>query len=151
LADRALFIAWPCAIAAAAVRVLARRRAWPVAIGYAVAVAVLVLGYPALRFAALRQAYLAIELSALAIGVVAVSAWWRQGWPSVRAGERQPLDVSGRVAAVLVLGHFAAVVSGPYRIDLFGEGWALAQLAYVVIFSAVFLLQFGEVLTRAER
>ena len=47
---RALFIAWPCAIAAAAVRVLARRRAWPVAIGYAVAVALLVLA--AIAFAA---------------------------------------------------------------------------------------------------
>jgi hypothetical protein len=67
-ADRALFAAWPAALAAVALRVLARRPAWPVAIGYVASVAVLVGWYPALRFDALRKAYLAIELAAGFVG-----------------------------------------------------------------------------------
>ncbi len=148
--SRALFIAWPYALAAAAVHVLARRRAWPVALVYIAAVGLLVLGYGWLRFDALRKAYLALELVALAIGLASVAKWYAAGWRRERAGKPEPVDFSGRIAAGLVLGHFATVVTGPYRFGLFGEAWAIAQLAYVVVLAVLILLQLLEVLTHAE-
>lgn len=136
-ADRALFIVWPAALAALALRVLARRSAWPVAAGYMLAVAVLAFSYPSTRFDVLRQAYLLVELAALAIGVASLVAWHRRSWGIERA------DITTTIAIVLVLGHLASVVSGPYRVGLFGEAYDLNRLAYLAIFATVDLLQLG--------
>lgn len=142
--DRALWIAWPAALAAMSLRVLARRRSWPVAVGYVAAVVVLVVGYRALRFDALRKVYLAIELLSLAIGVGSLVTWYRRAWRRERAG------LSVRVAGVLVAGHLAMIVTGPYRFGLFGQAWALAHVAYVAILSAVILLHVGALLIRDD-
>jgi hypothetical protein len=47
--EQAMFVSWPIGIVALAIRIFARRRAWPVAIAFAVVVGVLVLGYPTIR------------------------------------------------------------------------------------------------------
>jgi hypothetical protein len=126
-ADRLLVLVWPFALAGAAVRVLARRPAWPMGIGYIVAAAALIVGYPALRFDALRRALLAIELAALLVGVGALMTWFRR---AVRVDERG--DVSIRTAAVLVLGHGAMVIT-TYAAGLFGEAWKVGQSAYLAV------------------
>ena len=139
-ADRALFIAWPAALAACAVRVLARRAAWPVAIGYVAAALALIVSYPWTRFEVLRRAYLAIELAALVVGLGSAVSWHRRAWGRERA------DFSTTIALVLVGGHFATVLAGPFRIGLFGQAWALAQLAYFAILLIVVLLHVGALL-----
>ena len=145
--DRALFIVWPFALAAAAVRVLARWPAWPFAIGYVVAASVLIAGYPSLRHETLRKTYLALDLLVLVPATGALAAWWIRGWRSARAGEPPRADYSGRAVAMLVAGQIGIVISGPYRIGLFGEAWELAIVGYVLIIGAVVLLQLLEVLT----
>lgn len=147
---RALYLAWPYALAAAATTVLGHRRAWPLALLYAAGVAVVVLGYSWIRFDVLRKTYLALELVALAFGVASLARWYAAGWRRGRAGKPEPADFTGRTAAMLVAGQFVIVVTGPYRFELFGESWAIAQIGYAILLSAVVLLELGEVITRAE-
>lgn len=137
-ADRALFIAWPAALAACAVRVLAERRVWPVVLGYAGVVVALAVTYPLTRWGVLRLCYLAVDLIAGLVGLAAFITWTRRYWGKRRA------DVSVTVTAVLVAGHFASIVAGPYRFGLFGSEWSLIQLAYLILFSILILIQAGE-------
>lgn len=53
--DSALFLAWFAALGALSLWIFLRRRPWPVAVVYALAVAALVLGYPTLRYDTLRH------------------------------------------------------------------------------------------------
>ena len=138
--DRALWIAWPAALAALALHVLACRRVWPVALAYAGGVAALVLGYPVLRFEVLRQAYLLVELAALAVGIASAGAWWRRTWGRRAAAMPEVLTL------LLMAGHLATVVAGPYRLTLFGEAWALAWVSYSLILGTVVLLHLGALL-----
>jgi hypothetical protein len=105
-----------------------------VAIGYAAAVMALVLTYPRTRFDVLRQVYVAIELAALALAIGAAVSWHRRAWGRERA------NFSTTIALVLIGGHLATVIAGPYRVGLFGQAWVLAQLAYFAILATVVLL-----------
>jgi hypothetical protein len=135
--ERALFIAWPALLAGVALRLLARRAAWPVAVGYVAAVIFLAVSYPWTRFDTLRRALLIIDLCALAVEIVSLAAWHFRTWRRERA------DIATTIAIVLIAGHFATVVAGPYRLGLFGEAWKLAQLVYFMNFATVTLLQLG--------
>lgn len=135
--DRALFIAWPAALAGCALRVLAERRVWPVVLGYLVAAIGLAATYPLTRWNVLRSCYLAVDLAAIFLGLISLVTWLRRHWGRKRA------DVSVTVTAVLVTGHFASVVAGPYKFGLFGGEWYLMQLAYLILFSVMILIQGG--------
>ena len=135
--DRALWLVWPAALAAASLRVLARRRIWPVAIVYVAAVAALCIGYPALRFDTLRRAYLACELVALTTAIGSLVTWFRQSYGQVRS------TITVLSAGLLSAGHFVAVVAGPYRFGLFGQVWELALIAYFATLLAVVAFHLG--------
>ncbi|HSN97292.1 MAG TPA: hypothetical protein VLS89_03305, partial [Candidatus Nanopelagicales bacterium] len=142
--DGALFIAWPAALAACAVRVLAERRAWPVAIVYVAMSVALAASYPDARGSTLRLWYLAAVLGASLAGVASLAFWLRRHWGKKRA------DLAVTVTALIVAGHLASVLAGPYRFGLFGAEWYLIQLAYLLLFSIVILLQGGALWGRKE-
>jgi hypothetical protein len=128
--EHALFLGWPFGIAAVAVWTLARRQPRLVALLYLAAVACLVVSYPTIRGEGLRRFYLAAELTSLLISLAALLP----ALGRIRQGE-QPATVSMVSAGLLIAGHFAAVVFGPYRFGLFGA-WNLAQTSYLVIYGA---------------
>ena len=140
--DGALFIAWPAALAACALRVLAERRAWPVALAYAAVTVALAASYPEVRGASLRLWYLAVDITASLIGLGSLVTWLRRHWRKQRA------DLAVTITALLVATHLAAVLAGPYRFGLFGAEWYLIQLAYLLMFSIVILLEAGALLAR---
>jgi len=142
--DGALFIAWPAALAACAVRVLAERRAWPVAIAYVAMSVALAASYPDARGSTLRLWYLAADLAACLVGVASLVFWLRRHWGKKRA------DFAVTVTALIVAGHLASVLAGPYRFGLFGTEWYLIQLAYLLLFSILILMQGGVLWGRTE-
>jgi hypothetical protein len=135
--DSALYLAWPAALAALALLTLGRRSAWLVAAGFSVVVAFMTVVNP--RGDDLRQTYLAAELVALFSCAVSLIAWYR------RREERA--NTTTLSAGVMVAGHFATVLTGPYRFGLFGKVWALAQWAYLAIIGIVLLLHVGSLWT----
>ena len=137
--DTALYVAWPAGIAAVALHTLAHRSPRAVLLAFLAIVAALVIGYPTIRGEVLRKTLLGIELAALLVGLASMVAW---------RGRRERFTVSTLCACVLVVGHFGTVISGPYRFGLFGEAWVLAQVAYLLIFAVVILLQGGSLWER---
>lgn len=129
--EQALFVAFPLGITALAVRVLARRRAWPVAVAWLAAVAVLALGYPTIRRELLQSVYLAIELAALLGALGAAWIWWRS-----KARGEPPDDAIQLCIAI----EFAAV-AGPYAAGLIDVTWPIAQGLYSGLFLILFALQ----------
>lgn len=133
-AESALFIAWPFGIAAQALWVFSRRRPRIVALAYIITVVALIMGYPATRGRALQRIYLGAELSCLFVALAALFPWLAR---LSRLQDRVTLTSS--CTGLLVTGHFAAVVSGPYRVGLFGA-WSIAQASYLAIYSAINLM-----------
>lgn len=140
--DRAMFITWPAVLGACAVRVLAERRAWPVAIMYAGFVVILATSYPVARWGALRRWYLAVDITASLIGLASLITWLRRHW-----GTKRP-DLAVTTTAVLIAAHFTTIIAGPYRFGLFGPEWYLAQLAYLLMFCIVILLEAVALVSR---
>lgn len=132
--DTALFLVWPAALAALARYTLAKRSPLPVLLGYVAVNVVLVLAYPAIRTDLLRRVLLAAELVALLVGMAAVISWRLR---------HERANVTTLCTGVLVVGHFATVVAGPYRFGLFGEVFVIAQWAQVLIYAVLILLQAG--------
>jgi hypothetical protein len=73
--EQALFLAWPAGLAALTLWTYLRWRPWPVVLGYATTIAVLIIGYPGLRGALVRKAYLGFELACVALAVGAFVHW----------------------------------------------------------------------------
>jgi hypothetical protein len=130
--EHAGFLVWSGGIAALSLAVLARRPArWALA-AYGVAVAVLVVSYPAIRGEDLRRYYLACEMLALATALVSGVAWWRR---------REPPTLPA-AAALLIAALDIAVLFGPYRVGLF-TSWRFAQAVYVVLYLVLVVIQGG--------
>jgi hypothetical protein len=129
--DRALYLAWPAAVAALAVRVFTARRTWPVWLTWAAVCACLALSYPASRFDTLRRVYLAADLGAAVVSCGLLVPWWR--------GET-PADLSTVSTAVLSAALLVWVLTGPHRYGLFAEAWNLSPYAYVLAMGSIVLL-----------
>jgi hypothetical protein len=132
IADSALFLAWFAGLAALSLWLFLRRRPWPVAVVYGLAVLALVIGYPALRHGALQRFYLAAELAALCVGLGSLARWIGREAP------RLP-----HVAAACVLAtDLATLVAGPWRFNVFGA-WSLALVMYAALYATLVVLQAG--------
>ncbi len=130
--DSALFLAWPLGIAALARWTFAGRRPWPVLAAWALAVAVLVLGYPTLRGDLLRKVLLGIELAALAVAVASFVAFvWARRDPRLE-----------HLAAMLILALEGATLAGAWALGPFA-GWGAAQITYSVLYAVLAVLQGG--------
>jgi hypothetical protein len=132
--DTALYVAWPIGIAAVALTTLAQRSMRPAIFAYFIVVAGLMIGYPTIRGDVLRKVLLGIELASMLVGIASILAWRRR---------RERSTTATLCTSILVAGHFGTVLSGPYRFGLFGEAWVLAQVAYVLIYAVVIVLQAG--------
>jgi hypothetical protein len=130
--EHAGFLVWPAGVAALMLAVLGRRRAWPALVAYGIAVAVLILAYPAIRGDLLRRYYLACELGALATALVSATAWWR----------RREAPALPAAAALLIAALDLAVLFGPYRVGLW-TAWPFAQAVYVVLYLVLVTIQGG--------
>jgi hypothetical protein len=144
LAEQALAMAWPCALMVTSWRVFSGLRSrWAMGVAvcvWLVAGAVLVLARPyghpgddpaarVARAAFVARLLLAVELAAVAGGVVAV---WRAWTPARRWGS-SPVHA----AALVLLATEAAVATiGPFVRDPFSD-WDAARALYVVGFVAV--------------
>ncbi|HLM73225.1 MAG TPA: hypothetical protein VK459_11055 [Polyangiaceae bacterium] len=132
--DAALYVAWPIGIAAVALNTLAKRSMRPAIVAYVIVVAGLIIGYPTIRGEILRKVLLGIELASMLVGLASILVWRRRSERST---------ITALCTSVLVVGHFGTILSGPYRFGLFGEAWVLAQVAYVLIYAVVIVLQAG--------
>jgi hypothetical protein len=130
--EQAPFIALPFAVAALAIHVLAKRRAWPIALAYVAVVAVLVLGYPlGLRRELLQSFYLGVTLAALAVSLGAAVVWWRAMAPTTPP-ER---------ATLLMVAAQAATIAAPYAFGLIDVTWPAGQGVYFGIYAVLFTLE----------
>lgn len=130
--DTALYVAWPIGIAAVALTTLAQRSMRPALFAYVIVVAGLIIGYPTIRGEILRKVLLGVELASMLVGLASIVAW---------RSRRTLSTTTALCTSILVVGHFSTVVFGPYRFGLFGEAWVLAQVAYVLIYAVVIVLQ----------
>lgn len=145
-ANDAALLVWGWGLVAVAVAVLLHGRLlarW-VAVPYATSLAVLVLGYPALRYHALAVALLALHACQVAALVGVVAVWLRR-----RAALVQPGRTQGLVLVLAVL-HLAltlplalmALPAGPHRgaptPNPFAS-WYLVQGQYVAIYVVAIL------------
>ena len=136
--EQALFLAWPLGIAALARWTFAGKRPWPVLAAWALAVAVLVLGYPTIRGDLYRKVLLGIELAALAVAVASfVAFFWARQKPRLE-----------HVAALFVFGTEGVTLVGPWLAGLFAEGWRGALLSYSVLYAVLIFLQGGSLWSR---
>ena len=132
--EAALYVAWPIGIAAVALNTMAKRSMRPAIFAYVIVVAGLIIGYPTIRGDVLRKVLLGIELASMLVGIASILAWRRR---------RERSTTATLCTSILVAGHFGTVLSGPYRFGLFGEAWVLAQVAYLLIYAVVIVLQAG--------
>ena len=116
---QALFVGWSAGISALAVHTFARRRAWVVALVYAVVVAAIAAAYPELRRERLQSAYLAITLIAIAASIGAIAVWWR----NKPTAPPRPVQIA---AALFVLFEFGALL-GPYAAGMIDVNWPIAN------------------------
>jgi hypothetical protein len=120
----ALFLAWPAAVAALAIVVFARRKAWPVAVVWAVVVGGLAGAYPALHGEALaRWTYGGLTLAACVAGALAFRVWLRQ---RLAPGPQH-------TATLLILLSTGATLVGPYLGDV-GARWNIARWTFVALY-----------------
>lgn len=131
--DNALVLAYPAAIVAVASWVFLRRRPWPVAVGWAVAVAVLAIAYPVTRGAVLSRCYLGAELIAITVTLGAAAMWlWRREPPTLTH------------AVTLLIGASEAATLVTFRKGLF-TSWTLAQAGYITLYVILIGLHGGAV------
>lgn len=131
LGEQAPFIALSFAVAALAIHVLAKRRAWPVVLAYAVVLAVLVLGYPTIRRELLQSVYLGVTLAALAVSLGAAAVWWRAGTPTTPP----------ETATLLMVTAQGATIAAPYALGLIDVTWPAGQGIYFGIYAILFTFE----------
>ena len=120
----ALFLAWPAAVAALAIVVFTRRRAWPVAIVWAVLVGGLAGAYPALHGEALaRWTYGGLTLIACIVAALAFGVWLRK---RLAPGPEH-------TATLLILASTGATLLGPYLGDVAAR-WDIARWTFVWLY-----------------
>jgi hypothetical protein len=136
----ALFLAWPAAIAAAALTVFhlgtpeAKRRAHLAVLGvYVAALLALVVTYPITRGDTLVRCYLAANLAAIVAGIGAIGTW---------VSARRLPEAHHFALALVVMAELVSAVAGPWRADLFGS-WSLAQVSYALLLGVLIALQGG--------
>lgn len=133
--ESALFVAWPFSIAALALWVFARRRPRIVVVVYLIVMSMLIVYYPVTRGVLLGRVYLGVELASLSVALGALLPWIGR-----LSRSQEQLTVTSFCCGLLVTGHFAAVVAGPYRFGLF-DAWSLAQLSYLAIYLSIVAVQ----------
>lgn len=136
----ALFLAWPAAIAAAALAVFhvgspeAKMRRHLAVLGvYGAALVALVVTYPITRGALLIRCYLAANLAAIVVGIGAIGTW---------ISARRSPEAQHFALALVVMAELVSVVAGPWRVNLFGS-WSLAQVSYALLLGVLIALQGG--------
>lgn len=137
--DNALILAYPAALAALALWVFLRRRPWPVACVYVLAVSTLAAIYPVSRGVFLARSYIAAELGAVAVTFGSFVMWyWRRESPTLTRG------------VTLLLGLTELVSLIPYQRSPFAwlpiaQAWSIAQAAYMTTY-VVLIVVYGSVL-----
>jgi hypothetical protein len=132
IGEKASFIAFPLGVAALAIHLLAKRRAWPIAIAYVAVVAVLIVGYPlGLRREPLQSFYLGVTLASLVVSLGAAAVWWRARTPTTPP----------ETATLLMVVAQGATIAAPYALGLIDVTWPAAQGLYVAIYALLFALE----------
>ncbi len=139
--DQALFLTWPAGLVALSLAVFPRRRSWLMVLPWALAVAVLSIGYPEIRGEALRQAYLAAQLAAVLVSIGIFVQWvWR----------REAFNLP-RLTTLFIAVLDCGTVGTAYRFGPFAR-WDLAQAMYLVLFGSLVVTQgFAWILSKGSR
>lgn len=133
IADQAVFLAWPAALAAVTLWIYLRRGPGLVALGYLAGVlGIAVFGYPAIRGELLRKAYLGIELACLAITTGAFLHWI--------AFRKDPPTTTHWMILLMVGTEVTGIIAGPWRLGLFTT-WSLAQTGYCIQYALLIAIQ----------
>jgi hypothetical protein len=129
----ALFLVWPAAVAACALKVYGGRGAWPALAGYVVAVGSFVPMHPRESTGTLGRALATVELLALLASVGAGVSWY------LRSTERS--STAQTTLSVIVVGELATL-AGSWRIGVF-DHWPISQVLYLLTFLLITILQGG--------
>lgn len=132
--EQALFVAWPAALAAAAIALFLRRRPWPAVLAWAAMAGVLAAGYPTIRGALLQRAYLGAKLAGITVGFGALLTW---ALPRTRK-----LELSHACLALVIILDAGTLVVGAWRTDVF-TAWPLDQIGYCVLYAVLIAMQGG--------
>jgi hypothetical protein len=131
--DHSLFLAWPAGLAAMVLWVYLKRRPWPILLGYAAAVLVIVvLGYPEIRGEQLRSPFLGFQLACLTLAIGAFLHWI--------AFRKDPPSATHWMAILMVGTEAVGIIAGPWRLGLF-TSWNLAQIGYCIQYTALSAIQ----------
>lgn len=125
----ALQLAYPAAVAGAALAVWKRRAAWWPVLVAALATAALVVAYPAVRGDALGLVYRVAHGLAAAVAALAFVAWARR---------REPMSSAGRVILFTTAAEMVCVI-GPWAQPF--TTWHLAHVVYSSLYAVLIFTQ----------
>ncbi len=137
---RAAHLAWPFAVAALAVRVLAGRRAWPVAALYVVAWGSMAIAYPELHGGAALALQGWVVTVCVVVGLVAAGVSLKAGLPPTPF---RTVAVGAILAELWTL--LSAYLSGHPV-----ERWTYAQMGYAIFFAMAIAAQGNQLWTRSR-
>jgi hypothetical protein len=132
--SQALFMVWPAALAAIALVVFLGRKPWPVMACYAVVVAGLVALHPKARDGSLPRVYAAVQMVGLLVAVGSAAMWYLSSRRTRRRAN------TAQAALMFILSVEVPSIAGAWRIGIFAH-WHLAQIAYLIMFVLLILLQ----------
>jgi hypothetical protein len=147
--SQALFLSWSACLAAVALAVLGRRRAWPAFVVWAITLAGLVATYPETRGEVLQRWYLAAELGALAVGMRYAVGWLRRVASRDKPALNPAESLAGVCTLILVAVDVCGVAVGAWRGNVYTD-WHLSQVSYAVEYAVLIVLQIGGGIWRTQ-
>ena len=132
---QAIFFAWPAGVAVLGWKVFLNRRPWPPLAAYAMVLAVVVIGYPAVRETRLAYVHTITCLASIIAVLCCAAIWMRRKTPP------RPEHAATLLLPLLEL----SLLAGPYYPALPDpfKNWSIAQVTYAVLWSVLALVHIG--------
>jgi hypothetical protein len=131
LLSHAIVLTWPAALVGAALVVFAGRRPWPAVVGWVLAVALFAVTHPIAGDGTLAAALTAAQAVSVAAAAAVCLTWLL--WRTTPA-------MSAQYTLLMIVIAESISLLGAWRVDLFGA-WPVSQVAYLVMFGSVALVQ----------
>jgi len=131
----AVVLLWPAALAGASIAVFLGWRPWLAVAGYVLAVVAFIVLHPIGGNGSLPLALKAFNVASVAVAVGCAATWYMK---TEKSGERPN---TARAALLVLLPIELASLAGAWRLGF--AKWHLSQIAYLVMFSILVLIQGG--------
>jgi hypothetical protein len=132
---QAISFAWPAGVAMLGWRVFLSRRPWPPVVAYAMVLAFVVIGYPAIRRTPLAYVHTIAYLASILAVLGCAAIWMRRKAPP--RPEHAATLLLPLLELSLLAGPYYPVLPDPFK------SWSIAQVTYAVLWSVLALLHIG--------